>query len=62
MSEPLCPFGDGSHKRRVWAGEGRSGFACVRCSKTWEWFDRTLFPTWPLREEIGRGLAEREGG
>lgn len=40
--ERLCPFGDGRHKRRPWAergpgGQSRSGLACVRCSKTWEW-------------------------
>jgi hypothetical protein len=37
VTEMLCPLGDGRHKKLPWAGDGRSGFACVRCSKTWEW-------------------------
>ena len=47
---PMCPIGDGRHKLKVWSEVfplsaahvriTRSGFACERCSKTWEW-DRT---------------------
>lgn len=41
MAERLCPFGDGRHKKRPWHDKeaNRSGFACVRCSKTWAWVD-----------------------
>lgn len=42
----LCPFGDGRHKRVVWSGEGRSGFSCRLCHKTWEWKGETLVPTY----------------
>lgn len=38
MIELLCPFGAGRHKLKPWqeVQTGRSGFACVHCSKTWE--------------------------
>lgn len=56
MTERLCPFGDGRHKRLRWAGtakhpgehrdgRARSGEVCVRCSKTWEWKGDQLVPT-----------------
>jgi hypothetical protein len=51
--EKLCPYGDGRHKRRPWheKATGRSGLACVRCSKTWEWHyglgAEVLLPTYP---------------
>ena len=35
--QPLCPVGDGQHKRVIWQGKGRSGQSCRRCHKTWEW-------------------------
>ncbi len=45
----LCPYGDGRHKRVPWADHkaNRSGFACVKCSKTWEWHGDELRPTYP---------------
>lgn len=46
--ETLCPFGDGRHKKKVWQDGERSGLACVRCSKTWEWVGKELIPTWDL--------------
>lgn len=49
MTDLLCPFGDGRHKRRPWhdAEGGRSGLSCVRCHKTWRFNeDRELVPTW----------------
>jgi hypothetical protein len=53
MSEPLCPMTtDGRHKRRPWhdrAGK-RSGLACVRCHKTWQFRDDQLVPTYPGRD------------
>ena len=43
----LCPSNkDGRHKLLPWAGDNRSGLACVRCSKTWEWRGKELEPTW----------------
>ena len=56
MSERLCPFGDGRHKRMRWfekdAGGrrplvgGRQGESCIKCHKTWEWHGDQLVPTW----------------
>jgi hypothetical protein len=42
---------DGRHKRKVWADEPgthprRSGFACERCHKTWEYKGDELVPTY----------------
>lgn len=38
----LCPFGDGRHKLKPWAGDRRSGVACTACHKTWEHVERSL--------------------
>lgn len=38
----LCPFGDGRHKLKV----AEWGFACVRCSKTFEWKNGELVSTY----------------
>jgi hypothetical protein len=53
QGEPLCPFGDGRHKRQPWAVEGRSGLVCMRCSKTWEWVGKELVATWDLMKQKG---------
>lgn len=54
----LCPITtDGRHALRVWeerrvnlgvVGGSRSGFACIRCSKTWEWMGDELEETWEI--------------
>lgn len=46
---PACANG---HKRKPWSGKERdgrtrSGFACVACSKTWEYVGDVLRPTYP---------------
>lgn len=53
VSEPLCPFGDGRHKRSPWhdAATARSGLACVRCSKTWQFVGDALVPSYDLLRE-----------
>lgn len=59
MSEPLCPFGDGRHKRLVWqdAKANRSGLSCVRCHKTWEWVGDALISTWDLMPRLAEAEA-----
>lgn len=45
----LCPMTpDGRHKRKPWAGDGRSGFACCACHKTWEHAGSALVATYDL--------------
>ena len=54
MTEPLCPFGDGRHKRKPWyerkkgVATGRSGLACIRCGKTWEYVGKALVATYDM--------------
>ncbi|MDP1873702.1 hypothetical protein [Phenylobacterium sp.] len=43
----LCPVTpDGRHKRKPWAGDGRSGFACAACHKTWTYRESVAYPTY----------------
>jgi hypothetical protein len=53
MTEPLCPFGDGRHKRRPWSAPGRSGLVCMACGKTWEHVGKELVATWDLMKRRG---------
>lgn len=47
--ETLCAVTpDGRHKLKPWAGDGRSGFACEACHRTWTHDqNRGLVPTYP---------------
>lgn len=44
VSGPLCPLKDGRHKLKPLYN--LKGFACVRCSKTWEWMEGKLIATY----------------
>lgn len=48
MAEAPCPMtGDGLHKKQPWqAKDGRSGFACKACHKTWAWRGKVLVATY----------------
>lgn len=53
VPEPICPMTpNGNHERHPWALDGRSGFACRRCHKTWthvSWWPAAL-PTYDIPE------------
>lgn len=57
MAELPCPFNEGQHKKLVWQGDGRSGFSCRYCHKTWEWRGPELVETYAARH-VSQGGGE----